>query len=129
MGKDSEMIFENVKHDTDKFTLENQDRKIILESEEKQYDIYDIEEYIEIMLDDTEQFVVLCAPKAIENIRYVQAVSLDDGTIPVQIGIETKTGTTLYVKICDKEECMEIFKSFFLEKFKPNMSEYEPVKF
>ena len=129
MEKDNEKIFENVERNTDKFILENKDRKIILESGNKQYDIYDIHQCVEIMLDDTEQFVVLCAPEAIENIRYVQAISLDDGTVPVQIGIETKRGTTIYVKICDEEECFRIFEDFFLGKFKPDMNEFKPVKF
>ena len=126
---ESDMIFQNVEHYTDKFTLENQDGKRILESDDKKYDMYDIEEYVGIMLDDTDQFVTLCAPEAIENIRYVQAVLLDDGTVPVQIGIETKKGTILYEKMCDAKECLRIFKDFFLEKFKPDIKEYKPVEF
>ena len=103
------------------FTLENQDG--LLEDVTEN----DILEYIDILIDDEEQFVTLCAPKAIKSIRYVQA-AVTDGKIEVQIGVEREK-CYLYYKECTESECKKLFTDFFHSEFNPNMDEYRPVEF
>lgn len=70
----------------------------------------DIEDYLADMFVTPDQFVVLSAPKAQNNIRFVQACT-HDGEIEVELGIEEK-GTRLYYKMCTQEECYRIFLDF-----------------
>jgi hypothetical protein len=104
------------------FTIENQDGCKVVEGDG------DLFEYVEIMLDDAEQFVTLCAPGALDGIRYVQACLVDQG-IEVEIGVEDKEATKLYFKLCTEEELKDIFVAFYHDRFRPDKSLYEPVEF
>ena len=114
------VAFKLMKEGTD-FTLENQDKKI------KNVSDSDILDYIDIMINDSDQFVTLTAPRAIEKIRYVQAALTDD-EIELQIGVE-KEKCYLYKKMCTEQECSRIFLDFFHNTFVPDMEEFEPVMF
>lgn len=116
-----ERVFENMK-EQDYFTLENQNGSV-----QDARDI-DIEDYLEIMFADPEQFAVLTAPKAKNKVRYVQACIQGD-QIEVQLGIEEEDGTHLMCKLCSREECMRIFLDFYDGFFAPEMKEYQPVQF
>lgn len=118
MGK--EIIFEKVERQN-AFTLENQNGKI-----QNIRDI-DIESYLEDMFVSPDQFVILTAPKAQHNVRFVQAC-MQDETVEVELGIENN-GTRLFYKLCSKEACYRIFLDFYDNIFIPEMSEYKPVQF
>lgn len=117
----TDVEFEKMRESMD-FTIENQDGSKVVEGDE------DLFAYVEIMLDDAEQFVTLCAPKALGGIRYVQAC-LVDGGIEVEIGVEDKEATRLYSKSCTEEEVKDIFVAFYHDRFRPDRSHYEPVEF
>lgn len=119
-----DIVFEPME-ETNDFGIRNQDVEIT-ENISKS----DILKYIDIMLDDPDQFVVLSAPKPIENIEFVQA-ALAMGRIQLQIGVmETEAGSCkLYFKECTEEECKKSFLDFFHGNFQPDMKEYKPVKF
>ena len=116
--------------DCNNFILGNQDGEIGIK---EKIDIGDIYEYVTIMLEDSYQFIKLCAPEAIENIRIVQACLIDEDVVNIEVGIESGKESDddiiFYQSICDEEECFRIFEDFFLKKFKPDMSEYEPVQY
>lgn len=116
--------------DCSNFILRNQDGEIGIKEKITLSDIY---EYVAIMLEDSYQFVVLSAPEAIENIRIVQACLLDEDVVNIEVGIENgkeaDDDIIFYQSICEEEECFRIFEDFFLKKFKPDMSEYEPVQY
>lgn len=103
------------------FTLENQEKNLTDISE------IDIEDYLEDMLDTSDQFIILTALTAQYKIRFVQACAHDDG-IEVEIGIEEE-GTYLYYKMCSEEECYDIFLDFYYNRFMPQMDKYKPVEF
>lgn len=115
-----EIAFE-VKEEGTCFTLENQDGALADVAE------HDILQYIQYMIEDTDQFVTLTAPKAIDSIRFVQA-AITKGEIEVEIGVE-KEKCHLYYKMCTREECEKIFLEFFHGDFVANMEEYQPVLF
>lgn len=117
----TDVEFEKIREGMD-FTIENQNGSKIVASDA------DLYKYIEIMLDDREQFVTLCAPKALGGIRYVQACLVDAG-IEAEIGVEDGEATKLYSKLCGEEELKEIFIAFYHDKFRPDRSLYEPVEF
>lgn len=116
------ITFEAMK-EKNNFELENQDGKIGKNVSES-----DILEYIDIMIDDSEQFVTLSAPKAIEKIGFVQA-ALTDGEIEFEIGVQENGGCELYYKMCTEEECKNNFLEFFHGTFKADMEDYKPVLF
>lgn len=118
--KGKEVIFQNV-NPQQGFTLENQEGKLT--------DIrdIDIEDYLQDMFDSPDEFVILTAPEAQNQVRYVQACTRD-GDIEVEIGIEGE-GTRLYYKMCSQEECYRIFLDFYDNIFIPEMDEYKPVEF
>ena len=80
------------------------------ESELTDFRDIDVEDDLADMFVTPDQFVVLSAPKAQNNIRFVQACT-HDGEIEVELGIEEK-GTRLYYKMCTQEECYRIFLDF-----------------
>lgn len=123
MGKKltADVEFEKMREGTD-FTIENQDGSKAVAGEA------DVYEYVETMLGDAEQFVTLCAPKALGGIRYVQACLVAAG-IEVEIGVEDGEATKLYSKLCGEEELKGIFVDFYHGRFRPERSLYEPVEF
>lgn len=115
------VTFEPMKEKND-FELRNQDNEIKNVSES------DILEYIHIMIGDSDQFVVLSAPKAIEDIEFVQA-ALTNGEIELQVGVKEGRECKLYFKMCTEGECKKAFLDFFHGTFRPDMKEYKPVEF
>ena len=90
----------------------------------------EIKEYLEDLFVTPDQFVVLSAPKVQgQKIRYVQACVQKDDGIETELGIEQEEGTTLLYKMCQDEECIQIFLDFFAGRLQVNMDEYEPVSF
>jgi len=118
--KGNEMVFQKVKSQQG-FTLENQERKLT------DFRDIDIEDYLADMFVTPDQFVILTAPKAQYNVRYIQACT-HDGEIEVELGIEEE-GTRLYYKMCSEEECYRMFLDFYENRLVPNMEEYKPVEF
>ncbi len=103
-----------------KFELMNQDDETENVNEQR------IKRFIDIMVDDSEQFVTLSASEPIENVSFVQA-TLTDGEIHLEIGVpEGENKNKLYYKICTKEECKSIFLEYFHNTFVPDMEEYQP---
>lgn len=105
----------------ERFKLENQNGALF------SFNDADIEFLLEDMFEDVDQFVTLTSPVAVKKIRYVQACMYDEG-VEVQLGIEEER-TRLVHKICSKEECKEIFQTFFKGRFAPKLEEYSPVQF
>ncbi|MCI8889555.1 MAG: hypothetical protein HFG70_16000 [Hungatella sp.] len=118
--KGNEMVFQKVKSQQG-FTLENQERKLT------DFRDIDIEDYLADMFVTSDQFVILTAPRAQYNVRYIQACT-HDGEIEVELGIEEE-GTRLYYKMCSEEECYQMFLDFYENRLVPNMEEYKPVEF
>ena len=120
MGENMERTFENVGR-MDSFTLRNQNGALFT------FNDADIDFLLEDMFEDVDQFVTLTSPVAVNKIRYVQACMCDEG-VEVQLGIEEKR-TRLVHKICTRNECLEIFQTFFEGEFAPKLEEYSPVEF
>lgn len=116
------MVFKNMAEQRT-YSLENQEKKLL------DFGTEELEDFLEDMLVTPDQFVVLTAPKAQEQIRYVQARPEDEVWIEVELGIEEADGTHLYYKMCKEEECFQIFLDFFVDKLKVDRNEYQPVKF
>lgn len=116
-----EELFQNVKSQ-EGFTLRNQEREL------HDFEEIDIELYLNDMFITPRQFVVLTAPAAQNQIRFVQATVHSNGELEVELGVEGE-GTRLYYKICSEEECCQIFLDFYHNAFSPNRKEYKPVEF
>ncbi|MBQ4522266.1 MAG: hypothetical protein IJA10_04865 [Lachnospiraceae bacterium] len=87
----------------------------------------DMEEYLQMMFDDGEQFITLSVPSARYGIRFVQACRVDKG-IDVELGLEEDDHTKLICKICSEEECREIFHEFFHTANVCDRKGYEPIQ-
>lgn len=72
-------------------------------------------------------FVVLTAPHAVRDVRYVQACTSENG-VHFEIGIE-KEDTRLYEKQCTVDECRRCFFAFLRGEFDPDPAEYKPAEF
>lgn len=87
-----------------------------------------VEDGLEDVFDDNNQFLVLTLQKIKHNIRYVQATQCDDGIV-VQLGMENNNTTKLVEKICSEQECIDIFREFYGSSAVKNLQDYTPVKF
>lgn len=87
-----------------------------------------VEDGLEDVFDDSDQFLVLTLQDISHNIRYVQATQCDEGIV-VQLGIEENNATRLVEKICTQQECIDIFQEFYRSSFVKNVQEYKPVEF
>lgn len=116
-----EVIFQNMERQNS-FSLRNQETQLHNVRET------DIEDYLDDMFITPDQFVVLAAPAAQNNIRFVQATVHKSGDLEVELGIEGE-GTKLYYKFCSEKECCQIFLDFYNNHFNPDLREYKPVEF
>lgn len=121
MAQYKEMVFE--KTEPKEFhTLHNQ------ENELRDYTEEDILEFLEIIMEDTEEFVTLTSENLIREIRFVQA-AVNNGDITLQIGMEKEDGTHLYEKIVTFEQCKEIFLYFHNGIWNEDLNDFEPTLF
>ena len=117
------MVFKTMKEQKT-FSLSSQEKNLM------EFGTEELEDLLENMLVTLDEFVVLTAPKAQgQQIRYVQARAKDDSEIKVELGVEESDGTHLYYKICEEEECFQIFLDFFEGRLKVKMDEFQPVQF
>ena len=86
----------------------------------------DIENALEEMLDDNKFFVTLAAPEAQNGVRAVSAKSTKKG-VDIRLGIEDKKNLVVH-KICNSEECFDIFLDFYDGAFTPDLKEYTQSK-
>ena len=87
----------------------------------------DVEKYLQMMLDDSEQFITLSMPSAPYGIRFVQACRVNEG-IDVELGLEQDNQTKLICRVCDEEECRNVFYEFFNTSNVCDRKGYEPIK-
>lgn len=87
----------------------------------------DITNYLEEMFINPSQFVSLTAPKPQNGLRFIQA-AMNGDDVELQLGLDTG-GVKLVYKLCTRSECRKAFLYFFEGRFKPNLSEYQPVEF
>ena len=121
MAQYKEMVFE--KTEPKEFhTLRNQ------ENELRDYTEEDILEFLEIIMEDTEEFVTLTSEHLVKGIRFVQA-TVNDGEITLQIGMEKEDGTHLYEKVVTFEQCKEIFLNFHNGMWNEDLNDFEPTLF
>ncbi|MCI8409897.1 MAG: hypothetical protein HFJ09_11615 [Lachnospiraceae bacterium] len=121
MEQYKEMVFS--KTESKKFhTLRNQ------ESELRDYTEEDILEFLEIITEDTEEFVTLTSEKLIGEIRFVQA-AVNNGEITLEIGMEKEDGTHLYEKVVSFENCKEIFLNLHNGIWNEDLDDFEPALF
>ncbi len=121
MAKD--VIFRDVKEQS-YYRLENQDGGT------REVDEAAVEEYLEAIFDDPDQFIILTPPKAQKGIRFIQArQDNDDRQIEVELALQVEGGIRLYYKMVSPSQCYRIFMDYFDNAFSPNMAEYQPVEF
>jgi len=87
----------------------------------------DMEEFLQMMFDDVEQFVTLSVPNARYGIRFVQACRVDKG-IDVELGLEEDDQTKLICKICSEDECRKVFYEFYDTANVCDRKGYEPIR-
>ncbi len=88
----------------------------------------DVNGYINIMLDNDEEFVTITLIEAIYGIRYMQTSKISGG-ITVQLGLEENNTTRLVEKICDKEQLIEYMNDFYQFGYVNDVASFKPVKF
>ena len=121
MAQYKEMVFEKTEP-KDYHTLRNQGYEL------QDYTEEDILEFLEIIIEDTDEFVTLTSEKLISEIRFVQA-AVNDGKITLQIGIEKEDGTHVCEKEVTYEKCKEIFLNFHNGIWNEKLDDFEPTLF
>lgn len=121
MAQYKEMVFEKIEP-KEFHTLCNQ------ENELRDYTEEDILEFLEIIVEDTEEFVTLTSESLINEIRFVQA-KVHNEEITLEIGMEKEDGTHVYGKIVTFEKCREIFLNFHNGKWNEDLNDFEPTLF
>lgn len=107
------------------FTLRNQ------EDELTEFDSRDIIEFLNLLFDDEDEFVVLSpTDEPIENISFLQAIVLED-MLHTEIGVitEGKVRPTLYECDMTAEEGEKLFLDFANGKWSGDMSKYTLCEF
>lgn len=102
------------------FTLDNQDGPCRNVTEAT------IREYLQLLTEDPDQFVVLTAPAMQNNMRFIQACPVPDGFV-LQIAVGEPT--RLYERICTFDQLYPDFLAFFHSSFQPDWNLYQPVEF
>ena len=121
MAQYKEMVFEKTEP-IEYHTLRNQ------ETELRNYTEEDILAFIEMIMEDTEEFVTLTSENLIAEIRFVQA-AVNNREITVQIGIEKEDGTHVCERIVTYEKCKEIFLNFHNGIWNEDLNKFEPTLF
>lgn len=106
----------------DFYALENQDGAT------RDADWEAVEEYLEAMFDDPDQFVILTPPAAQNGVRFAQARRQEE-QIEVEIALQEEGGVRLYYKMVSPCQCRRIFLDYFRGAFFPDRAEYRPVEF
>lgn len=88
----------------------------------------ELDDFLQVMFDDREQFIVFSLPEAPHGIYFVQAAQVADG-IDVQLGLAENGRTRVVTKICTSEVCREIFYEFFETGDVSERSGYKPLEF
>lgn len=83
--------------------------------------------FIELMINNYDEFIVLCPVKPIDHIHFVQAAQIKNG-IDVQVSTTKDNNRYLYHKVCQKEETIKIFMDFYEGKV-PQLNNYQLMEF
>lgn len=119
--KKTQPVFEKIKEEV--FVLENQNCR--LENPTKN----NLNDFLNCLFSEDDQFITLTLPKAKNGIRYVQACYAGDKLI-VQLGLESINETHLVEKTCSSnQECIDIFYQVFDNRTVNGMKKYKSVKF
>ena len=84
--------------------------------------------YINKMLQNNEEFIVLTLSEAMYGVRYMQACDVN-GEYTLELGIETDDKTKLVEKVCDKKELVERFQQFYEYGVVHDIDQFKPVSF
>lgn len=84
--------------------------------------------YINKMLQNNEEFIVLTLSEAVYGVRYMQACDVN-GEYSLELGIETDDKTKLVEKVCDKKELVERFEQFYEYGVVHDINQFKPVSF
>lgn len=94
----------------------------------RDYTEEDILDFLDMMMEDTDEFVTLTSENLISEIRFIQA-AVNDGEIILQIGIEKEDGTHVCEKEVTYKKCKEIFLNFHNGIWNENLDDFEPTLF
>ena len=101
---------------------ENQDRRIPAELNAAMY-------MLDEAFENNEQFLTLSLEKPLyDGVYFVQAARIPDGSISVQVGIETENGTRLVEKTMDEVSCAKIMIHFLETASVGDIDSYTLVK-
>ena len=84
--------------------------------------------YIDKMIQNNEEFIVLTLSEAMYGVRYMQACDVN-GEYFLELGLETDDKTKLVEKACDKKELVERFAQFYEYGIVHDIDQFEPVSF
>ena len=84
--------------------------------------------YINKMIQNNEEFIVLTLSEAMYGVRYMQACDVN-GEYSLELGIETDDRTKLVEKVCDKKELVERFQQFYEYGVVHDIDQFKPVSF
>ena len=84
--------------------------------------------YINIMIQNDEEFITLTLSEAVYGVRFMQACSVKGG-YSLQLGVETDAKTNLVERVCDKKELVERFAQFYEYGFVHDIDQFKPVSF
>ena len=117
-----DVVFEDMEEQAH-YTLENQDGST------REVDEAALEDYLEQMFDDPDQFIILTPPAAQNGVRYIQARRQSGGQIEAEIALQAEGGLRLYYKMVSPRECRRLFFDYLDNVFRPDLAEYQLVEF
>ena len=101
---------------------ENQDRRIPAELNAAMY-------MLDEAFENNEQFLTLSLEKPLyDGVYFVQEARIPDGSISVQVGIETENGTRLVERTMDEVSCAKIMIHFLETASVGDIDSYTLVK-
>lgn len=104
-----------------KYTLRNQTEEM------NEFTKEDILEFLALLCEEPDEFVVLAAEECIDNISFVQAY-WNGGMLHTEVGVPKGGNNILYEKDMSMEEGEKLFLDFYKGKWSGNLEEFAMIK-
>lgn len=86
-----------------------------------------VREYLDKMIENEEEFVVLCRKKATNNVTFIQAATIPEG-YTFQIGIEVEGKNEVLEKTCEIDEIIQAFSCYYNDGIVEVDADFSPLE-
>lgn len=86
-----------------------------------------VQKYLDKMIENEEEFIVLCRKKAANNVTFIQAATIPEG-YTFQIGIEVEGKNEVLEKTCEIDEIIQAFSCYYNDGIVEVDADFSPLE-